>query len=137
MTTSKIQRGDNVKVIAGKYRGSTGTVTSVYTKTLKNKTTTKRAVVSGLPMITNYKKAYKTYGMPGEMTQVDRSIHISNLSHTTSDGVVSRVRVVEGKRVLAKNNVLVSVPSLKASKEIETVKEKKTAKKTTTKPSKE
>lgn len=92
MATSKIQTGDKVKVIAGKYKGQTGTVVRVYTNIRKNGLHIKRVIVSGLPLQTAYQRAFKAAQMPGQMYTVERSLDVSNVALASGNGV-SKVRI--------------------------------------------
>jgi large subunit ribosomal protein L24 len=110
MSITKIQTGDQVKVIAGKYRGTVGQVIKVVSKQ-KGKTLVKRAAINTVPKINNYRKANKAFNVPGQLTTIDRLIDLSNLSLLTADGQTSRVKieVKDSKkvRVLTKTGSLV------------------------------
>lgn len=74
MSISKIQKGDKVKIISGKFKGTIGLITKVV-KTLKYS----RVSVDTVNKIVKYTKSNKAYGMQGQMTQVDRFIDSSNV----------------------------------------------------------
>jgi large subunit ribosomal protein L24 len=71
-----IKKGDNVIVVSGKGKGSTGTVEKVFRAT-------NRVIVGGVNKVTRRFKAKKR-GEKGQTKEVEASIHISN------------VRLVEG-----------------------------------------
>jgi large subunit ribosomal protein L24 len=111
MSTQKIQTGDSVLVISGKYKKSTGTVSKVFEIKKHGKVKT-RVIVSGLPLGTKYQKAYKFANQPGGIFSKERSLDYSNVALVTKDGKPSRVgvKIEEGKkvRVLKKDNSVVS-----------------------------
>jgi large subunit ribosomal protein L24 len=110
MSTAKLQTGDAVLVIAGKYKKSTGTITSVYVK-VKNGKSHKRVVVSGLPATTRYQRSAKHAGYAGQMMSGQRSIDISNVALATSEGKPTRVKITttDGKKIrtMVKGNTAV------------------------------
>lgn len=75
MSISKIQKGDKIKIISGKFKGTIGLITKVV-KTLKYS----RVSVDTVNKIVKYTKSNKAYGMQGQMTQVDRFIDSSNVA---------------------------------------------------------
>ena len=96
----KIKTGDNVIVIAGKDKGKTGNVLSVF----RGKD---RIVVEGVNIVKHHRKA--TQENPGKIEEKEASIHISNVSHLdpdsgkptrvkyeVKDGVKKRISVVSG-----------------------------------------
>lgn len=103
MAISKIQTGDRVKVITGKYKNTIGTVTEKRSKVLRNGKSVTRVAVSTIEKIIKYRKATNFQGesYPGEKLTVNRTIDISNIQLITSDNVVSRskVEIKEGKKV--------------------------------------
>ncbi|MDP5171670.1 MAG: 50S ribosomal protein L24 [Bacteroidia bacterium] len=66
-----IKKGDNVKVISGKYRGETGEVLRVIPQT-------DRAIVEGINMVSKHTKPSQTYPDGGIIEQ-EAAIHVSNL----------------------------------------------------------
>lgn len=84
MSISRIQKGDKVKIISGKYRNTEGVVTSIKGD---------RASVSGVEKINKYQRANRQYNLPGSMTQVDRLIHVSNLALIDDKGTISKVKI--------------------------------------------
>ena len=96
----KIKKGDAVVVIAGKDKGKSGNVLSIF----KNKD---RVIVQGVNIIKRHRKA--TQESPGKIEELEASIHISNVSHVDpdngkptrvkyefKDGVKKRLSVVSG-----------------------------------------
>jgi len=69
---SKFRKGDNVIVIAGKDKGKTGKVMKVLHKQ-------NRILVSGINIAIVHRKP--TANNPGQRLKVERSIHLSNVSH--------------------------------------------------------
>ncbi|MGL4759766.1 MAG: KOW motif-containing protein [Patescibacteria group bacterium] len=130
MAIAKIQAGDNVKIVAGSYKGTEGVVTEVITIT-KGKKIFKRVVVSSLPTIVKYQKANKAFDMPGSQTQTSRKIDISNVMLIT-DGKITRSKIVtdeKGKKTreylkTAKTVKKTILPRSKDSKEIKNTKDK-------------
>lgn len=128
MSISKIQTGDKVKVISGKYRGTIGVVTTVYKHRISKHVSTKRISVTNIPQIVKYRKSVNYQGefYPGSQTFIDRTLDISNVSLITEDSKISKskIEVKDGKkvRVLKKNSSLVT-------KEVLKVENKKEAKK--------
>jgi large subunit ribosomal protein L24 len=109
MSVSKIQSGDQVKITAGNFKGQTGQVVRVVRSKTEGRPEQVRAAISVVPKIAKYRRKNKQFGLPGEMTTVDRLIHISNLSLLTKDGKVSKVKIENDKqgqkqRVLKKSN---------------------------------
>lgn len=126
MSTAKIQSGDQVKVISGKFKGTIGQVTQVIKKTYSRGVIKTRAAVSTVPKIANYRKSTVIQGQnyPGSMNQVDRFIDVSNLSLLTSDLKLSKVKISideNGKktRILKKNGALVNKNIIEKVKSLE------------------
>jgi large subunit ribosomal protein L24 len=94
MAKAKIQTGDTVKVIAGGFKGTIGQVTKVVRKR-KGLKEVKKAAISTVAGIAKYRKSFKYNGQsyPGEMTQKPRLIDLSNLSHVTADGGLTKVAI--------------------------------------------
>ena len=91
MATSKIKKGDTVKVIAGKNKGKEAKVTSVDVKN-------HRIVVEGVNMVTKHTKPNAAHP-DGGLVQQEAPIDISNVM-LVSDGKVTRVgfKVEDGKK---------------------------------------
>ncbi len=68
----KIKRGDKVTVITGRDKGKTGEVTRV----LRDRD---RVVVQGVNMMTKHTKPSQTSA--GGISQIEASLHISNVAH--------------------------------------------------------
>jgi large subunit ribosomal protein L24 len=126
MSIAKIQTGDQVKVISGNYKGTTGQVIKVVKKVLPNGKIRIRASVNSIPKIVKYRKSNVVQGQKyaGLMSQVDRTVDISNLSLVTSDFKVSKSKVVvddSGKktRVLKKTGESVTSQKIVKTKSLE------------------
>ena len=88
-----IKKGDNVKVIAGADKGSSGEVTQVFPK--ENK-----ALVTGLNIKIKHTKP--TQDNPGARNEIEAPIHISNLmlvDPATGQATKTGRKVVDGKSV--------------------------------------
>lgn len=90
MSISKIQKGDSVKVISGKYKNTLGIVSSVRKD---KKSGVVRVAISSIEKIAKYQKANKQYGVPGSMKQVDRFVDVSNVSLVDEKGKISKVKI--------------------------------------------
>jgi large subunit ribosomal protein L24 len=117
MSTSKIQKGDSVKVISGKYKGTTGLITKVVTG---DKWTPTRVAVDAVAKIVNYQKANRAAGMPGQMTNVDRMIDSSNVQLVDSKGKVSKsfIKISDGKKVRVLKTTKTEVKKAEIAKEV-------------------
>jgi len=93
MATNKIQTGDNVKIIAGSYKGTIGVVSATYTKKKKNGTVQRRVVVSGVPLHTAYQRSLKAAGLAGQMYTKERSVDVSNVQVVDGAGKVAKVKI--------------------------------------------
>jgi large subunit ribosomal protein L24 len=88
-----IKKGDNVIVRAGKDKGKKGKVIRILS--------TSRVLVEGMNMVKKHQKPRKS-GEAGQILDVGRSIHISNVSPVDpKSGKATRVgsKVVGGKKV--------------------------------------
>ncbi|MCB0660140.1 MAG: 50S ribosomal protein L24 [Saprospiraceae bacterium] len=88
-----IKKGDNVKVIAGASKGSTGEVLLIIPD--KN-----RAIVSGVNIVKKHVKAQNDN--PGGINEMEAPIHISNLMLVEpKTGEPTRIgrKIVDGKSV--------------------------------------
>lgn len=100
MSIAKIQSGDSVKIIAGNYKGITGTVTKIIHKKYpkgKGKFLVKtRASVDTIKKIAKYRKStvYQGQKYAGNMSQVDRFVDVSNLMLLDENMKPARVRIV-------------------------------------------
>lgn len=133
----KIQSGDKVKVISGKYKGILGQVTKVVTKLRPGKLPQLRAAVNNIPKIVKFKKKNVAFNVPGEQLETDRLIDLSNLSLVTEDGAISKVKFeIKGDkkvRILKKNGAEVVSNFVSKKKLIATTEEKISDKKETKK----
>ena len=66
----KFRKNDKIIVISGSYKGKKSKIKSI----LKD-----RALVDGINIATVHKKS--TNGGPGQIIKLEKSIHVSNLSH--------------------------------------------------------
>ena len=71
MATRRIRRGDEVMVIAGKYKGTRGTVERVYPDT--------RVLVDGVNVVKRHTKPNPQRNLPGGIVEEERPIHASNV----------------------------------------------------------
>jgi len=131
MAISRIQKGDKVKVISGKYKGIVGLITGVFKKEYYGGVIKKRVTVSEIPRIVKFKKAvnYNGQKFPGSQTMVERKIDSSNVSLVTDKGEISKSKVeIQGDkkvRVLKKNSEVVVKTNPEAEKS-DTKEDKKT-----------
>jgi large subunit ribosomal protein L24 len=97
MSLSKIQKGDNVKIIAGNYKGQSGQIIKVV-KSKKGK----RVAVTGVEPIAKFRSSYVHQGQkyPGIQSSVDRLINISNVMILDENQKTSRVitKIEDGKK---------------------------------------
>ena len=95
---SKFKKGDQVIVIAGSSKGKIGKIIAFNGNS--------KVVVEGVNLVTIHKKP--TNNTPGEIKKVEKSIHISNISHVEDGKPVKisfSIDVGEGKSFLRKNRV--------------------------------
>lgn len=87
---AKIKKGDTVMVIVGKDKGKTGEVLSVSPK--ENK-----VLIAGVNIVKKHKKP--TMNSQGQIVEVEKPIHISNVS-LIEDGKPARVgfKIEDGKK---------------------------------------
>ena len=92
MATSKIKKGDTVRVIAGRELGKEGKVTSVDVKN-------HRVVVEGINKVKKHTKPSMT-NQNGGIVEAEAALDISNVMLVV-DGKTTRVgfKVVDGKKV--------------------------------------
>ncbi len=92
MATSKIKKGDTVRVIAGRSRDKEGKVTSVDVKNHK-------VVVEGVNLVTKHMKP-SAANPDGGIREQEAAIDISNVM-LVSDGKTTRVgfKIENGKKV--------------------------------------
>ncbi len=82
MAASKFKKGDQVIVICGSSKGKVGKILSI----VKDK-----VVVEGVNIATTHKKP--TSQNPGQILKVEKSIHVSNISHI-EDGKAIKVKFI-------------------------------------------
>jgi large subunit ribosomal protein L24 len=89
----KYKVGDNVKIIAGDQKGSSGKIVKIYRS--KNK-----ALVEGINMVKKHNKP-NANSPKGGIVEKESPIHISNISFVTKDGNVTRVgyKIEDEKKV--------------------------------------
>lgn len=68
----KIKKGDKVIVMAGKYKGKTGDVSSALPEQDK-------VIIDGINIVKKHKRANKAAGTKGEIIDVAMPIHVSNV----------------------------------------------------------
>ena len=87
-----IKTGDQVMVITGEDKGTTGTVLRVFPEDNK-------AVVEGIRMVTKHRKP--TQDSPGGIEKMEARINISNLMVVDGTGKPSRIgRRIEGDKLV-------------------------------------
>ena len=93
MGKMKLKKGDNVQVIAGAAKGSTGAI-------LKIMALTNTALVEGVNMVKKHNKP-SAQNPQGGITEKEAPIHISNLALVTAEGTPTRVgyRMEDEKKV--------------------------------------
>jgi large subunit ribosomal protein L24 len=90
MSISKVQKGDSVKVISGKFKGTLGTITKV----IKSSNSKGACVaVDNVNKLIKYTKSNKAYGMQGQMVQVDRFIDSSNVALVDDKNNISKTYI--------------------------------------------
>lgn len=90
----RIKKGDTVKVIAGKYKGSTGKVLRTFPKEDK-------VVVEKVNMVKKHQKP-KGPQHPGGIVEMEAPIHVSNVMYFDSaSGKATRIgyKYEDGKKV--------------------------------------
>ena len=89
----KYKVGDNVKIIAGDQKGSSGKIVKIYRA--KNK-----ALVEGINMVKKHNKP-NSNNPKGGIVEKESPIHISNISFVTKDGNATRVgyKIEDGNKV--------------------------------------
>ena len=93
MNSMHVKKGDKVRVLSGKDKGKTGTVSLAMPKDGK-------VVVDGVNIATRHRKP--TQANPqGGLERTYAPLHISKVAHVTADGKPTRVRfeTQDGKKV--------------------------------------
>jgi large subunit ribosomal protein L24 len=86
----KIKKGDKVIVIAGKSKGSSGTVVRILTKK-------DMVVIDGVNMVKKHRKANRQ-GANGQIIDKVMPIHVSNVMLADpKDGKPTRIKITRGK----------------------------------------
>ena len=98
MSKIKLKKGDNVRVISGESRGSTGKIVTIDRKKL-------RAIVEGVNMVSKSEKP-SAKNTNGGIVKKEGSIHLSNLMYLEG-GKVIRI----GRKKDEKTNKLIRVSS--------------------------
>lgn len=80
----RIKKDDVVKVISGKYKGTSGRVIEV-NRDLG------RVIVEGVKMVKRATKPNPAKGIKGGFAEREASIHVSNVMMLTSGGVATRI----------------------------------------------
>lgn len=83
----KIRKGDKVLVISGHDKGKSGLVLKVLGE---------RVLVSGVNKVLKHRKPDPDKGIYGGRYEMEKSLHISNISHLDEHGKRSRVGIREG-----------------------------------------
>ncbi len=89
MSKIKLKKGDNVKVISGESRGSTGKIVSIDIKKM-------RAIVEGVNMVSKSEKP-SAKNTNGGIVKKEGSIHISNLMYLEGGKVIRLGRKMDEK----------------------------------------
>jgi large subunit ribosomal protein L24 len=93
MSISKIQKGDQVVVTSGAFRGHKGFITAVVNRIRKNGKFQKKVSVSELKQYVDYQKPNAQYNIPGQIRAKDRLIDSSNVSLLDEKGKISKVKI--------------------------------------------
>ena len=83
MAKFHVKKGDKVKVLAGEYKGQTGTIIEMLPS--KNK-----AIVEGVNVVKRHMKPTAT-NPQGGITEKEAPIHLSNLMYVDGNGDASRI----------------------------------------------
>lgn len=87
MAMSKIKKGDDVVVIAGRDKGSRGTVTRVMPDG-------ERLVVENVNMVKKHQKPNPMSGQPGGIVEKEMPLHVSNVGlYNPASGKADRVGI--------------------------------------------
>lgn len=124
MSIAKIQTGDKVKIISGKFKGNTGTVLSVVKKVYITGKIRKFVTVSGVEKIAKFRKkmTYDGQQYPGQLLQKDRKIDITNVMLVDEKNQVTRSKVEfidDKKQRVYKTTKTTVVKDVSASKDSE------------------
>lgn len=88
----KIKKGDNIKVIAGKDKGKTGTVLRAFPKK-------DQVLIEGVNVVKKHQRGSRAR-QAGQIVERPMPVHVSNVAIAEKDGI-SRVgyKVEDGKKV--------------------------------------
>ena len=76
---TKLRVGDDVVVISGAHKGSTGSI-------LRFNGDRSRVFVEGVNVVRRHDRPVPALGRPGGITEKEASIHISNVAFQSADG---------------------------------------------------
>jgi large subunit ribosomal protein L24 len=86
----KIRKGDTVKVIAGKDKGKTGTVLTAHPST-------NQVTIEDINVVKRHQKNRRR-GSQGQIIEISKPIHVSNVALMDGDKTVRVGYNVEGKK---------------------------------------
>ena len=90
---NRIRKGDDVVVVAGKYKGSRGKVLRIVTQTKGNERSAERVVVEGVNVVTKHVKPTRR-NQRGGIEKREAPIHVSNVMLADpKSGEPTRVRI--------------------------------------------
>mgnify|MGYP003883337711 FL=1 len=78
-TPTKLRVGDDVVVISGAHKGSTGTI-------MRFNGDRSRVFVEGVNVVCRHERPVPALGRPGGIREKEASIHISNVAFQSADG---------------------------------------------------
>jgi len=78
-TPTKLRVGDDVVVISGAHKGSTGTI-------MRFNGDRSRVFVEGVNVVRRHERPVPALGRPGGIREKEASIHISNVAFQSADG---------------------------------------------------
>ncbi len=91
---TKLRVGDDVVVISGSHKGSTGSI-------LRFNGDRTRVFVEGVNVVRRHDRPVPALGRPGGITEKEASIHISNVAFQSADGAtrIGYKRLDDGTKV--------------------------------------
>ncbi|NJS41560.1 50S ribosomal protein L24 [Candidatus Gracilibacteria bacterium] len=93
MSVAKIQKGDNVVITTGMFKGHQGVVTKVVKILRRNGLIQTKVSVSEVKQLVDYKKSNRQYDVPGQKGLKDRLIDASNVSMVDEKGKITKVKI--------------------------------------------
>ncbi|NJK71577.1 MAG: hypothetical protein HC932_05020 [Thermales bacterium] len=93
MSVAKIQKGDNVVITTGMFKGHQGVVTKVVKILRRNGLIQTKVSVSEVKQLVDYKKSNRQYHVPGQKGLKDRLIDASNVSMVDEKGKITKVKI--------------------------------------------